>query len=127
MAVTSSSLPRRRVILSSLALSLVVTSTASSASGRASLAALLSHLPAARLVGRHYLSLVPEERSAAALRRVLFDGADLEDGRPAGLERLRAHVHARRRQDFAAGDTLVVGGWLIARTEARLCALSVLA
>lgn len=127
MAETSSPLPRRHFMLSSLTLSLVVASTASSTSGRTPSAGLLSHLPAARLVGRHYLALVPEEHSAAALRSALFDGADFEDGGPAGVERLRAHIHGRRRQDFAAGDTLVVGGWLIARTEARLCALSVLA
>jgi hypothetical protein len=33
----------------------------------------------------------------------------------------------RRRHDFAAGDTVIIGGWILARTEARLCALATLA
>ncbi len=37
---------------------------------------------------------------------------------------LRAHAAARIRADFAAGRTVTLGGWVLAQTEARLCAVS---
>ena len=36
-----------------------------------------------------------------------------------------ADVQAACKRDYEHGDTLYVGGWLLARTEARLCALAV--
>jgi hypothetical protein len=32
-------------------------------------------------------------------------------------------MDARVRAEFGAGDVVRVGGWVLARTEARLCAL----
>jgi hypothetical protein len=32
-------------------------------------------------------------------------------------------LRARCRQDFARGDTVLIDGWVLARTECRLCAL----
>ncbi len=36
---------------------------------------------------------------------------------------LRAALQAGVQRDFARGDTAMVNGWLLSRTEARLCAL----
>jgi hypothetical protein len=36
----------------------------------------------------------------------------------AGRDRLDAHFHRSRDQDLAAGDVMVVDGWVLARTEA---------
>jgi hypothetical protein len=60
------------------------------------------------------------------LRRILFDGADV-DGGPQMLAHLRRLIDMKRRHDFSIGNTVTVDGWLLARTEARLCALATLA
>jgi hypothetical protein len=125
--MTIRSIPRRDV-LSSLALSLLATSWPSAAfSGRDAASELLPHADAARLIGERYLVLVPEERSARRLHHALFGNTDTGDTKHQTLARLRELIDTRRRHDFTVGNTVILDGWLLARTEARLCALSVLA
>lgn len=87
---------------------------------------LLSDLGGARAIGRRYLALAPQEAAPGLLARCL----DAETGAgacgEAGPERLRRALDEQRRRDFAAGDTVVIDGWILARTEARLCALAAL-
>ena len=77
-------------------------------------------------VGRAYLRQAPKEadpefligaicETDADLRRVLVHGDKF---------RLRKALRDRVRQDFADGRTVRVDGWLLSRTEARLCALA---
>jgi hypothetical protein len=85
--------------------------------------ALFRDRASARAIGRSYLALAapPEEQSIAGLLRALF---------PAGVGDARAlesHVAAAVRRDFAAGRVVTIGGWMLCRTEARLCALAALA
>lgn len=77
-----------------------------------------------RRLGRSYLEATPEERDGPTLlaRLSLRDGIPHFEGRPRQEATWRA-LKARRDQEFAAGDTVVVDGWLLARTEARLCAV----
>jgi hypothetical protein len=84
------------------------------------------HVESAAAVGREYLRLVPEERDAARLRqRILADCREtMGVGRPG--RRLRAAVMARQRIDFEAGRTVRIDGWVLSRTEARLCGLAAL-
>ena len=84
------------------------------------------HVESAAAVGREYLRLVPEERDGARLRqRILADCREtMGAGRPP--RRLRAAVVARQRLDFEAGRTVRIEGWVLSRTEARLCSLAVL-
>lgn len=111
----------------SLAPWLVVTSAPSSSPSAASSASgLLPHRDAARRIGWRYLAVAPEERSTTRLRRLLFDGADVDVG-PEMLAHLRRLIDMKRRHDFSIGNTVVLDGWLLARTEARLCALATLA
>jgi hypothetical protein len=125
--MTIRSIPRRDV-LSSLALSLLATSWPSAAfSGRDAASELLPHADAARLIGERYLVLVPEERSARRLHHALFGNTDTGDAKHQTLAHLRELIDTRRRHDFTVGNTVILDGWLLARTEARLCALSVLA
>lgn len=92
------------------------------------LADRLSALPAqrgsARIVGHRYLVLVPEEAQATVLAARIAGSA----GRYSHLTRastrtLRAVLARRQRQDFAEGETVSIDGWVLSRTEARLCAL----
>jgi hypothetical protein len=80
--------------------------------------------PGVRALGHRYLALVPQERDTTLLARTLF-GPDYAV--PGSLAEARRRIVASRDRDFAAGDTVVVDGWILARTEARLCALCVLA
>jgi len=83
----------------------------------------------AAAVGRAYLATRPEERDAPRLAGAV--SRDLRDGGcdPATGDRadLRRAVSGRVRQDFADGRTVTVDGWVLSRTEARLCALAALA
>ena len=79
----------------------------------------------AAIIGRYYLQCHPEEADAQSLWTEVF-GAEKPDGTSTEthhFEALRRAFSDRRAGDFAAGECLVVEGWLFARTEARLCAL----
>lgn len=77
---------------------------------RPGLLALLGDPEKIRRLGLAYRAQVPEEADAATLIALL--AADEH-----GLE-------ARVRADFAAGHTVCLHGWVLARTEARQCALA---
>ena len=79
--------------------------------------ALFGDPGSAARVGRAYLDSVPSERD---LDRLL---ALLDPPQAAGLEALRAWAASSVSRDFERGDAVDVGGWQLARTEARLCAL----
>jgi len=73
-----------------------------------------SDLTALRQLGAIYLVAHPEERSCALLSHLLIAG---DDGSiPARLLRAVA-------RDWSGNHVVVVDGWLLARAEARLCAL----
>lgn len=80
--------------------------------------ALFQRPEAARAVGARYLALYPEEGKAELLDESLF-----AQGLPANPAALRRHIGAMCRRDFAAGETVIVDGWILARSEARACAL----
>jgi hypothetical protein len=119
--------PRRNIVLSLITALLPSPLAAAVAPRQDPVADLLPHAPAARMIGERYLATAPEERSASRLAAALFGSMPPKTRADAGaLSRLRQAVDARRRHDFACGDTVILDGWLLARTEARLCALAAL-
>jgi hypothetical protein len=74
-------------------------------------------------LGERYLRTYPAERSAGRLSRELF-GCSLSHrvDRP-GFERLMRRVQVSRARDFLRGDLVLLEGWAMPRTEARLLAL----
>jgi hypothetical protein len=68
-------------------------------------------------LARDYAARFPAERAPAALRRAILAG------RRRG-EAIAAHVGRAVHADFAAGRIVVLDGWHLARTEARLIALA---
>ena len=102
---------RRAVMAGALALC----AGGGSPSQAASLTALFADQVRARRLGRAYLDGLGEPPSQAALAGLIW--RDL----PPGFS-LRSRVAALVRQDFAQGELACVEGWLLARTEARLCA-----
>jgi hypothetical protein len=89
--------------------------------GAAPHAELLRLLPARRdavIIGRAYLDACPADRDLDALLRH-FE-------RLGAADTLRTAIAARLRKDFEDRDTVRVQGWILARTEARLCAICAL-
>src|SRR5688572_12909899 len=74
---------------------------------------------AARRLGRLYLTRHPEDADAAVLERTLFGttGAGWNGGRAAQTWATACQA------DFRAERVVVLDGWWLARSEARLCAL----
>lgn len=84
------------------------------------------HPDSARRVGAAYLRERPHEADAERLRALLVESLPLPDRKMAGPAARRAFA-AAQRQDFADRRTVLVQGWLLSQTEARLCALAALA
>jgi hypothetical protein len=78
---------------------------------------------AAAGIGMRYLRSRPTERSAEGLAQQLFghDLSALLDRR--GFERLMRGVAAGRAHDYRDDDLIILDGWPVTRTEARLLAL----
>jgi hypothetical protein len=122
---------RRRTFLLAAAasgLSLVWRSVGSwPLSGSERLAALLDG-ESARAVGREYLRAFPAETSSGVLT------ARVAERLPGGSRALATVSDGRLREllldatsaDFGELETVELRGWVLARTEARLCALAAL-
>lgn len=70
-------------------------------------------------IGTLYRRAHPSEDDANALRGLIV-GRSAETYRGAGL---RAAIEGKVRDDFRSGRTVRLDGWVLARTEARHCAL----
>jgi hypothetical protein len=71
-----------------------------------------------RQIGTQYRAQVPREITAAALAEAISSSR-----RSGFARRYRRPIEDQIRRDFAAGRIVVVGGWVLALTEARQCAL----
>ena len=87
------------------------------------LAGFLDDSVEVRRLGTEYLSRYPEEADRDALVPLLFAGLDLFPFR-VEAERLHESFHRQIGADFENGRTLRFGGWILSRTELRLCALA---
>lgn len=72
----------------------------------------------AREIGKQYRAMVPAENTTATLRDAI------SRSRRRRFLRIRTRsIEEQIRDDFAAGRTVVVSGWVLSQTEARQCAL----
>jgi hypothetical protein len=71
-----------------------------------------------RELGAHYRAATPSENSADALRAALSTDSSLQ--KPTSKN---GSFDAQIRDDFAAGRTVTVDGWVLSVTEARQAAL----
>jgi len=90
-----------------------------------SLSRLLHSPESARVIGAEYLLQNPGERSIRILKNKISDTgtglvalSDLQ-----GARAKAASIGRQIRDDFVHGRMTQVGGWYLAETEARLCAL----
>jgi hypothetical protein len=70
-------------------------------------------------IGEAYLAITPAESDDVSLRAALGIADDAVGDPNAQLDALADQIH----EEFLAGDTVRLGGWLLALTEARLAAL----
>jgi len=75
-------------------------------------------------VGRVYLDQTPNEANVARLRQLLDLAAEVSAVTLPAPEKERLAV--RQSDDFRTGQTVLVQGWVLSRTEARLYALAAL-
>jgi hypothetical protein len=91
------------------------------------LAGLLRHTASARVIGSAYLRSAPSEARARSLVEAIAAGLD---GGSAALRsadgELRGLLARRIARDFEEDATVCLNGWVVSRTEARLCALAAL-
>jgi hypothetical protein len=80
---------------------------------------ILGDPDAARALGRAYLG-----REPGAVHGVMELARDLMAAAARGPEAVRRRVAMRRECDWRAGNVVVVDGWVLARTEAELCTLT---
>jgi hypothetical protein len=86
------------------------------------LAAVFGDIVPMRFLGFLYLREHPGESDRRWLSDALFGGS-----LPQTPAAIAASIAERRRRDLAADDVTIVGGWVMTRSEARLCALAALA
>ena len=85
---------------------------------------LLSFLGDRRYIhqlGLAYQSRFPEEANVASLTRILQDS--LNQLPVKSTTELQDRLNSLIMADFARGDTVLLDGWVLARTEARQCTL----
>jgi hypothetical protein len=89
------------------------------------LAGLVAHRGSALAVGREYLRAAPAETDTGVLVSLLAESlpGGMRTVERAADGRLRELLHGATREDFDAERTVQVDGWVLARTEARLCGL----
>ena len=80
--------------------------------------------PSTELIGRQYLRKTPSEKDPALLTESIFSSFEWS----AFLETdVRILIRDRVKQDFAEERVVRLGHWMLSQTEARLCALTLLA
>ena len=87
----------------------------------AGLALVFRHRQSAIAIGRRYLSRYPGDVLPQALAR------GLQRAGTGDRVAARLALRARVREDFERGDTVMLDGWVLARSECRACAALALA
>jgi hypothetical protein len=81
---------------------------------------------AARAIGEAYLRQIGRDRTSESVRAAARGALETIGRSRDEAGAIRALVRAVR-QDFERGRSLQVDGWIVSRTEAELCALTLLA
>ena len=88
---------------------------------RKNLLGIFSNAESPRQIGARYLTLYPDEAT-----RSLMLAEDLKGTRVRTSGALRQVLAQKCESDFLNGDLVSIDGFLLARTEAEACALTVL-
>lgn len=75
----------------------------------------------AEAIGERYLAARPQERRK--LPGLIFDGPRWRKVTPDDVPAVAALLAEQIAEDFDQGRTVVLGGWVLSETEARVCGL----
>lgn len=84
---------------------------------------LAAHVPLSVPLGLKYLQEHPDEASAEWLKQMLFGNRQGAADRPDSLACLRHCIATGRASDYRLGRLIVLEGWALPETDARLLAL----
>lgn len=121
-ATHPSALPRRRKFLLGAAMAALAAAWPWSPASAARPIPLPLDPASARAIGRRYLDLAPGEADRSHLLKLLH----LPDPRLQAWPKrddLVRHLGALRDREFFSGDSVLIDGWVLSRSEARICAL----
>jgi|SRR5215510_4910054 len=90
------------------------------------IAQVFSRPESAKVIGREYLRLWPEEADTDFLIPRIFSSHPDELLRYGEMKPLREMISAQILSDFERHHVLAVRGWIFSQTELRLCALAAL-
>ena len=86
---------------------------------------LMTDTATAATIGEAYLKQAPEEADAEKLANLICGTperrAELEEATPGARRKILEEL---TRGDFERNDTVSIAGWVLARTDARRCALA---
>jgi hypothetical protein len=77
----------------------------------------------AKAIGQAYLAQTPEEKDLHILAERLLVETSISKLQMHQVDISRSDLVRLCSEDFANGRTIALDGWLISRTEARLCAM----
>jgi hypothetical protein len=91
-----------------------------------SLAHFYIHNKSAKIVGLEYLRCVPREANVRLLVDLICSSRKERrvELAKASKQKRRKMLLLQQRQDFEQGRIVMVQGWILSETEARLCALA---
>jgi len=92
------------------------------------LLATLRDLDSAKILGREYLQITPEEANINLLVKLISTSQHLMtiDIDSTSTIKLRKEITQQLQKDFELNEIINLQGWILAKTEVRLCALSAL-
>jgi hypothetical protein len=74
-------------------------------------------------LGSQYTKDFPAEAKKAKIQKLLLQDAGGKPIEPSSQKKLLQQIEEKSVLDFENGNTVIVNGWVLSRTEARQCAL----
>jgi hypothetical protein len=90
---------------------------------------VFNHAESMKFIGRKYIEQVPAEQKESTLMEAILSGgpgAQFQHSMLSSQKEIKRFIRSRVKQDFISGQTVNIQGWVLAKTEARLCALAFL-
>lgn len=88
--------------------------------------ALFHNKGSARRLGRIYAEMVQAEGSRRRLKEMVFAKSEYVETTVFNLDHARTVLIENIRADYRKGNTAMINGWVMSRTELRLCTLAYL-
>ena len=87
---------------------------------------LIGKSQSATLIGKEYLAMCPQEYDPNILIGQITRNSNrlYQEYRIGGDKKVHEHLRHQIREDFGNNQKIILHGWVLSRTEARICALT---